>query len=263
MRGLHTHLDLFRLSLFIHPLIIMRTSLISRHTSSHQAHKGCIQPSATKERKLIHVLYKNHPHDSVLHKPKRRKPLRRCLPQIQFHPKHRKRKEPEEKEGMVPRKTQPQPVVYSKAQDALHCRGTPQKKHTHTHTHTHRNTQNPKCANKEKMIRLGTKQGNRCKTIDFLSFYCTLKPSNRSQEKEKAKCTTSGGSTELGCSTILFQVGNMAWDEIDLHRSIRKIFNLHNTKKYLLRQQHWLNQRQRRVDPSLRALRTNERTNAF
>jgi hypothetical protein len=33
-----------------------------------------------------------------------------------------------------------------------------------------RNTQNPKCANKEKMIRLGTKQGNRCKTIDFLSF---------------------------------------------------------------------------------------------
>jgi hypothetical protein len=120
MRGLHTHLDLFRLSLSIHPLIIMRTSLISRHTSSHQAHKGCIQPSATKERKLIHVLRKNHPHDSVLHKPKPTKPLRRCLPQIQFHPKHRKRKQPGEKEGMEPRKTQPQPFVYGEDQDALH-----------------------------------------------------------------------------------------------------------------------------------------------
>jgi hypothetical protein len=110
MRGLHTHLDLFRLSLSIHPLIIMRTSLISRHTSSHQAHKGCIQPSATKERKLINVLCKNHPHDSDLHKPKTHKPLRRCLPQIQFHSKHRKCKEPGEKEGMVPTKTQPSPL---------------------------------------------------------------------------------------------------------------------------------------------------------
>jgi hypothetical protein len=179
MRGLHTHLDLFRLSLSIHPLIIMRTSLISRHTSSHQAHKGCIQPSATKERKLIHVLCKNHPHDSVLHKPKPRKPLRRCLPQIQFRSKHRKRKEPGEKEGMVPRKTQPQPFVHCKAQDALHlCERhteehppTPPKKNKNKNkTKQNRNTQNPKCANKEKMIRLGTKQGNRCKTIDFLSF---------------------------------------------------------------------------------------------
>jgi len=107
---------------------------------------------------------------------------------------------------MVPRKTQPQPVVYSKAQDPPH----PCEKHTEEHPpppspkkktqkqKQNRNTQNPKCANKEKMIRLGTKQGNRCKTIDFLSFYCTLKPSNRSQEKEKAKCTTS---TTSGVST--------------------------------------------------------------
>jgi hypothetical protein len=163
MRGLHTHLDLFRLSLSIHPLIVMRASLISRHTSSHQAHKGCIQPSTPKERKLIHVLCKNHPHDSLLHKPKPRKPLRRYLPQIQFHSKHRKREEPGEKEGMVPRKTQPQLFVYCKAQDALHlC-----ERHTEEHTppKKNRNTQNPKCANKEKMIRLGTrtKQGNRYK----------------------------------------------------------------------------------------------------
>jgi hypothetical protein len=67
-----------------------------------------------------------------------------------------------------------------------------------------RNTQNPKCANKEKMIRLGTKQGNRCKTIDFLSFYCTLKPSNRSQEKEKAKCTTSKGCKHRNSGALQF-----------------------------------------------------------
>jgi hypothetical protein len=139
MRGLHTHLDLFRLSLSIHPLIIMRTSLISRHTSSHQAHKGCVQPSATKEPKLIHVLCKNHPHDSVLHKPKPRKPLRLCLPQIQFHPKHRKRKEPGEKEGMVPRKTQPHPLFTVKpkmlstsAKDTQRNTPPPKKKKTET-----------------------------------------------------------------------------------------------------------------------------------